>query len=375
MLTALSSCGKALDSPKVSGEQQTDIPQSSTSITATTTTTTSQTTTGTSTAKTTSLSTTVSATKNETATKTTRSASNAKSTSAATVKSSSRKTTSNAGNTTENVQTTTSAAQTTAATSTVAKPTEPKQPDVKAFELFSDYTDWAGSIGYPGGLLSADGSSGLNQDYFHTPDNAESYSSGRIVIGDSRCCQLGIYQNRTGRNDYATFAVWGGHYVSGYGGIMTDEHFADVEKCFQMQIQACGECTVYFFATVNDYDFQNNDNSGYIDSAVSTAERLAALKYEMNGEEYTPKIVVIGFDGCWTTSDLYGTPHETFNRYVSDYNESLKNAVYASSTLKNSIYEFSTVPDIAGGKADFIDDGLHYADTTLEALSSFIAES
>ena len=53
MLTALSSCGKALDSPKVSGEQQTDIPQSSTSITATTTTTTSQTTTGTSTAKTT----------------------------------------------------------------------------------------------------------------------------------------------------------------------------------------------------------------------------------------------------------------------------------------------------------------------------------
>ena len=37
----------------------------------------------------------------------------------------------------------------------------------------------------------------------------------------------------------------------------------------------------------------------------------------MNGEEYAPKIVVIGFDGCWTTSDLYGTPHGTFNHYVS----------------------------------------------------------
>ena len=115
----------------------------------------------------------------------------------------------------------------------------------------------------------------------------------------------------------------------------------------------------------------NNAKTGLVFDAETAGEGITLA----DGKTYHPEVIVVGFDGCWTTSDLYGTPHETFNRYVSDYNESLKTAVYASSTLKNSIYEFSTVPDIAGGKADFIDDGLHYADTTLEALSSFIAES
>ena len=104
------------------------------------------------------------------------------------------------------------------------------------------------------------------------------------------------------------------------------------------------------------------------------AERLASLKYEINGKEYSPKIVVIGFDGCWTTGDLFGTPHETFNRYVAEYNEALKGAVNASQILQSGITSFSTVPSIVGGKADFIDDGLHYSDTTLEDLTTFITE-
>jgi hypothetical protein len=369
LLTAFTSCGQAQDSPEIPVEQPTSITQTSTSTTAPTVTASAQTKAAASTPETTASAASVTAA--EATAKTTRSASDVTAAAAAAEGTYSIKTTSNAGKTTEAVQTA-SAPQTTAATSAADKPTEPKQPDVKAFEHFSDYTDWAGSIGYPGGLLFADGSSGLNQDYFRTPDNAESYSSGRIVIGDSRCCQLGIYQDRTGRNDYAAFAVWGGHYVSGYGGIMTDQHFTDVEKCFQKQIQSCGKCTIFFFATVNDYDCWNNNNSAYISSAVNTAERLSSLRYEMNGRQYCPDIVVIGFDGCWTTSDLYGTPHETFNRFVSAYNDSLRAAVYASPTLQNSISGFSTVPDIAGGKADFIDDGLHYSDTTLEDLSSFI---
>lgn len=78
------------------------------------------------------------------------------------------------------------------------------------FDSFYNYTEWAEKIGYPSGLLCADGSSGLNQDYFHTPIDTESYNSGCIVIGDSRCCPLGIYQSRMNSSDFAVFAVWGG---------------------------------------------------------------------------------------------------------------------------------------------------------------------
>lgn len=61
-----------------------------------------------------------------------------------------------------------------------------------AFEHFSEYTEWAEKIGYSEGMLNAEGVSGINQDYFHTLPNMQEYSSGRIVVGDSRCCQLGM---------------------------------------------------------------------------------------------------------------------------------------------------------------------------------------
>ncbi|HRR77451.1 MAG TPA: hypothetical protein P5191_11655 [Ruminococcus sp.] len=239
------------------------------------------------------------------------------------------------------------------------------------FEAFSDYVSWAGSTGYPSGLLEANGVSGINQDYFHTPPGTAGYDSGRIVVGDSRCCQLGIYQQRTGLNDFAAFAVWGGHYISGYGGIMTEEHFREVEQCFQSQIENCGKSTIYFFATVNDYDCWNNDNSSYISSAIGTAERLASMSYEVNDTIYHPEVFVIGFDGCWLTGDLFGTPQDVFNRYIQDYNDKLASACSSSSSLKN---RFTTVMDIVGGKAGFIDDGLHYSDDTLEKIISYISD-
>lgn len=256
----------------------------------------------------------------------------------------------------------------------VAQPTEEttevQNDRIAGFYAFSDYSSWAQSTGYPSGLLEAGGVSGINQDYFHMPDNYPAYNSGRIVIGDSRCCQLGIYQYRTGLNDFADFAVWGGHYISSYGGIMTDEHFLEVERCFQSQIRSCQKSTIYFFATVNDYDCWNNNNSSYINSAVSTAERLASMSYEMDGVVYQPEVFVIGFDGCWTTGDLFGTPHDVFNRYVQDYNDNLRNACSSSRLLQG---RFTTVQDIVGGKAGFIDDGLHYSDDTLEKIISYIS--
>lgn len=249
--------------------------------------------------------------------------------------------------------------------------TENQNYQLTRFDKFSDYTSWAEYTGYPSGLLETGGVLGINQDYFHTlPDTGE-YDSGRIVIGDSRCCQLGIYQQRAGLNDHATFAVWGGHYISGYGGIMTDEYFLEVERCFQSQIRSCQKSTIYFFATVNDYDCWNNNNSSYIDSAVSTAERLASMSYEMNGVVYQPDVFVIGFDGCWLNGDLFGTPQDVFNRYVQDYNDKLRNACSASPYLQG---RFTTVMDIVGGKAGFIDDGLHYSDDTLEAIRAYISK-
>ncbi|NLT10474.1 MAG: hypothetical protein GXY08_13410 [Ruminococcus sp.] len=256
----------------------------------------------------------------------------------------------------------------------VAQPTEEttevQNDRIAGFFAFSDYTSWAQYTGYQNGSLVADGVSGINQDYFHTLPDADEYNSGCIVIGDSRCCQLGIYQQRAGLHDHATFAVWGGHYVSGYGGIMTDEHFHEVERCFQSQINSCQKSSIYFFATVNDYDCWNNNNSSYISSAVSTAERLASMSYEMNGVVYRPEIFVIGFDGCWLTGDLFGTPQDVFNRYVQDYNDKLRNACSATPYLKG---RFTTVMEIVSGKAGFIDDGLHYSDDTLEAIRAYIS--
>ncbi len=278
---------------------------------------------------------------------------------------------------TSEAETSTSATSSTTVTSVqTTEQTATEPPAIPAeFSLFSDYTAWASNTGYPGGMLTADGMSGINGDYFHTLPGTAGYSSGRIVIGDSRCCQLGIYQYRSGRSDFATFAVWGGHYISGSGGIMTEAHFADVQACFEEQVQNTGKCDIYLFATVNDFDFLNNANSGYISAAVNTARRLAGMTCESNGNSVQPQVYVIGFDGCWTTSDLYGTPQETFNRYVPDYNSSLNAAVAADSILSGNAAAFTTVPEIAGGKAEFIDDGLHYADSTLAAICSHIIKS
>lgn len=241
------------------------------------------------------------------------------------------------------------------------------------FSQFSAYTNWANTYGYSSGLISEMGVKGINQDYFHTPSGTPGYDSGKIVIGDSRCCQLGIYQQRYGRSDFATFAVWGGHYYGDSGLIMTQDHMNEVEQCFRSQIDNCGKCTIYFFATVNDYEFMNNENAENIQAAINTAQQLSEMTYEKNGTVYHPEVVVIGFDGCWTTSDLYGTPQETFNRYVDDYNSDLKKAVLASPSLKSNASRFSTVPLIAGGKASFIDDGLHYDDKTLSDIVCFIS--
>ena len=253
-----------------------------------------------------------------------------------------------------------------AQTDTEAAPTE--------FTVLDDYQNWAKEVGYPQGMLAAMGVDGINQDYFHTLPDAPGYTSGKIVIGDSRCCQLGIYEQRTGADDFADFAVWGGHFLPGaQPPLMTEEQFSEVERCFQEQIKNCGECRIYFFATVNDYDYIGNDNDESISSAVSTAEKLGNMSCEKEGKVYQPEVIVIGFDGG-AEDVLYRIPSQEFNRYVDDYNEKLRTAVNNSAILQQNAESFTTVPEITGGRTGFNEDGLHYSDDTLKEIVDFIME-
>ena len=237
-----------------------------------------------------------------------------------------------------------------------------------AYTDFSQYQDWEKDVGYTKGLLVPRGVDVVNMDYFHTSADSPAYTSGRIVIGDSRCCQLGIYQQRTDRNDFAIFSVWGGHFLSGTEApILTDELIGELEACFHEQIRTNGSCTIYFFATINDYDYVNNYNDGNISAAVSAAEGLASMSYEYNGTVYHPDVRVIGFDGGHTYAPIFSIPQDEFNRYITDYNDKLSQAVKNSSILG----EYTTVPAISGG-TDFIDDGLHYGDRTLKKLIEYM---
>ena len=245
---------------------------------------------------------------------------------------------------------------------------EPITEPYPAYVSWKDYDDWAFSVGYPNGLLEPQGDYGMNMDYLHTPASSKAYTSGKIVIGDSRCCQLGVYQQRADRSDHAVFAVWAGHYAGGTSyPILSESHKADVEACFHEQIRTKGECTVYFFATVNDYDFSYNYNSNYIAAAISAAEDIASMTFEYNGTTYKPTVKMIGIEGGRTDGPIYSTPQEVFNQYVSDYNDNLSQAVRSSDLLDS----FTTVHEITGG-ANFIDDGLHYSDSTLKKLTEYI---
>ncbi|MDO4735074.1 MAG: hypothetical protein Q4A51_07415, partial [Lachnospiraceae bacterium] len=236
------------------------------------------------------------------------------------------------------------------------------------------YQKWAKDVGYPQDMLVAMGVDGINQDYFHTLPDAPGYTSGKIVIGDSRCCQLDIYEQRIGAADFADYAVWGGHFIPGAEPpAMTDEQLTEVDRCFQEQIKNCGECSIYCFATVNDYDYIGNDNDESISAAISTAEKLVNMSCEKEGKVYQPEVIVIGFDGG-EGDVLQRIPAEEFNLYVDDYNEKLRTAVNNSDLLQQNAEYFTTVPEITGGRTGFNEDGLHYSDDTLKEIVDYIVE-
>lgn len=240
-----------------------------------------------------------------------------------------------------------------------------------AFTGSTDYGDWEQTVGYSSGLLTPQGVDGINQDAFRTLPSQDAYRSGKIVIGDSRCCQLGIYEARADRYDFAAFAVWGGHYGMNYN-ILDDAAFSAVEACFAEQIRTCGACDIYLFATVNDYDYKTNQNDDNIRDFVSAAVRLQGMTCTLDGKTCAPKLTVIGFDGARPSGTVFRIPYEEFNAYIADYNAKLEAAVRGNSLLGGAGVRFVTVPQITGGNTDFIADGLHYGDCTLHQILSFI---
>lgn len=245
-----------------------------------------------------------------------------------------------------------------------------------AFNYASEYDEWANSNGYEHGDLFPEGYSGIYMDRFMTLPTDAGYESGNIVVGDSRSCQLGIYQRRAGRADFAAFAVWGGHYkYDSLPQIMTESLVSEVEKCFRSQIEANGSSTLFFFATVNDYNYLTGNNDENISAAISAAERFASMEYEYNGQTHKPKVIVIGIVGTVREGvfarDLTA---EAFNSCIDDYNEKLKKAVENSPALKEYSNLYTTVLDIVG-ETGFIDDKLHFDDATLYKLCEYVLKT
>ncbi|GEM_PF-1724945 len=236
------------------------------------------------------------------------------------------------------------------------------------FVDFSTYLAWAQGTGYNSGSLVAGGADGINGDTYRTLPSQAGYDSGRIVIGDSRSCQIGIYEQHRNKSDTAVFALWGGHYSNYAGQILTSDLRADIRACIEKQIEHCGSSTVYLFSSVNDYDYSNGNNSGNISATIAAAESIRAMTVIKDGVQYSPRVVIVGNVGCDPNNLLFGyiDPNE-FNRYMADYNSALQ---YAAAQSGFDCYV--SLEEMAGGSIGFIDDGLHYDERTLQNICSKI---
>lgn len=246
-------------------------------------------------------------------------------------------------------------------------------------ETADQYQAWADETGYPSGALVDEGVPGLYQDRFRTLPGEPGYDSGRIVIGDSRCCQLGMYKRRAGLGDFAVFACWGGHYTDNEPRILTEETLSEIEACFRAQIEAVGGCSIWFFATVNDYDPDSADYSESVNAALEAIRALGSMSCEYEGTERHPWITVVGLEGCGEGMEAYGVDPERFNANVEAYDNALICALFSEAfSCERSMggwgCSFSPFETHVDGRTGFIDDGLHYSDETLRQIIRSIIE-
>lgn len=173
--------------------------------------------------------------------------------------------------------------------------------------------------------------------------------SGKLIIGDSRTCQMWNYKSKG-----ASFvSVWGGHY--GYGGTLMQIDNASQRNTMKLYaqdtIKKCGKCHIYIFATVNDYN-----GAGSYTSAVANVINLADTAYGWTAK-YQKKTV----HPIVHVVQLVGSK----GKNVSGYNTLLKSKVASSKKIKNCI---SISGCLAGSNGGYASDGIHYNNATLKNI-------
>lgn len=179
----------------------------------------------------------------------------------------------------------------------------------------------------------------------------KNYQSGRLIIGDSRCCQLWNAK----KNGSSFVSVWGGHY--GYGGsslqINTDSQQNMMKSIVQNTIKQVGHCDVYVFATVNDY----NGSGSYTSAAnhvINQAKTAMKWTAKYGGKTVKPQVYVVSLVGGK-------------GKNVSSYNTYLK-----LQAAKVNCKFLSITKCLTGSNSGYRSDGLHYNDATLKNIWSKI---
>ena len=126
---------------------------------------------------------------------------------------------------------------------------------------------------------------------------------------------------------------------------------------------------MFFFATINDYDYTNGESAQRIQEAIARAEEIASLSCTVNGQTVKPQVIVIGFAGLREDP----SSRTDYNHYIHIFNGMLYAAVTESELLKANAALFTTVPLLTNGQTDFISDGVHYGTKTLQTLTDYIA--
>lgn len=173
--------------------------------------------------------------------------------------------------------------------------------------------------------------------------------SGRLIIGDSRTCQLSDFRPKMA----SCVALWGGHY--GYGGNSYQIDYSSRITLMKNYAQACikkvGKCDIYVFATINDYDPALLSRRA--SDVVKLAETARSWTAKYSGKTVRPTVHVI---------KLIPKKGQT----AKDFNNILRTKVAASSKIKNLM-------DISGCRAGAnggytSPDNTHYTNETLKNI-------
>ena len=175
------------------------------------------------------------------------------------------------------------------------------------------------------------------------------YNSGRLVIGDSRTCQL-YNLNPTGASFVST---WGGHYA--YGGekyqIDYRTKVTTMKKYAIDTIKTKGYCNIYIFATVNDYNGDDKYKT-WANNVIRLAENACKWSTKYKYKTVKPKVYVVSLVGSKGKS-------------VDNYNDYLKEKVLDN---KNLIGYIDITDCLDGSNSGYSSDNLHYNDKTLNNI-------